>query len=158
MALDAENKRTVYRLGWIMAAVILVIFGMILHSSGNNHASNPAASTPEAPTVAAAPPLKVSAPKLYRDYQRNEVSADTMYRAKTLAVTGRVSSISKDFTDGVYLTLDNGENEFSGVHADLQKSETDKASVLSKGTVVTVVCEGGGMIIGTPNLKDCLIQ
>lgn len=156
MALDPAKKRRLNRAGWIGAAIMgFVLFSILRSSSPSPASSSVAAPTP---TIAATPSLAVTAPQLYRDYQRNEVSADTKYRGKTLAVTGRVSSISKDFTDGVYLTLANGEDEYSGVHAELQKSETDKASALSKGTVVTVVCEGGQMVIGTPNLKDCLIQ
>jgi TPR repeat protein len=49
-------------------------------------------------------------------------------------------------------------NEFMGVHADLRGSEISKASTLSKGNTVTVVCEGNGLIVGSPMLKDCVIQ
>jgi len=103
------------------------------------------------------PAQNVSAERLFLDYQRNEVSADSMYKGRTLAVTGTVSSINKDFTDSVYLMLETS-NEFMGVHANLRGSEVSKASTLSKGSTVTVVCEGNGMIVGSPMLKDCVIQ
>jgi hypothetical protein len=154
MALDAEQKRGINRFGWILAGIMGFVLFSVLHSSGHSPASSPVA----APVIPATPPLAVTAPQLYRDYHRNEVSADTKYRGKTLAVTGRVTGINKDFTDGVYLTLDNGDNEFLGIHAELQPSEVDKASTLSKGKTLTVVCEGGEMVIGTPSLKDCVIQ
>jgi osmotically-inducible protein OsmY len=80
-----------------------------------------------------------------------------MYKGRTLAVTGTVSSINKDFTDSVYLMLETS-NEFMGIHANLRGSEVSKASTLSKGSIVTVVCEGNGMIVGSPMLKDCVIQ
>jgi ketosteroid isomerase-like protein len=80
-----------------------------------------------------------------------------MYKGRTLAVTGTVSSINKDFTDSVYLMLETS-NEFMGVHANLRGSEVSKASTLSKGSTVTVVCEGNGMIVGSPMLTDCVIQ
>jgi hypothetical protein len=103
------------------------------------------------------PAQNVSAERLFLDYQRNEVSADSMYKGRTLAVTGTVSSINKDFTDSVYLMLETS-NEFMGVHANLRGSEISKASTLSKGSTVTVVCEGNGMIVGSPMLTDCVIQ
>jgi hypothetical protein len=103
------------------------------------------------------PAQNVSAERLFLDYQRNEVSADSMYKGRTLAVTGAVSSINKDFTDSVYLMLETS-NEFMGVHANLRGSEVSKASALSKGITVTVLCEGNGMIIGSPVLTDCVIQ
>jgi hypothetical protein len=156
MALDPERKRGINRLGWILAAIMGLVLFSVLRSSSHNPASSPVAAP--TPTIAATPSLAVTAPQLYRDYHRNEVSADTKYKGKTLAVTGRVTGISKDFAGGVYLTLDNGESEFLGIHAELQPSEVDKASTLSKGRTVTVVCEGGEMVIGTPILKDCVIQ
>ncbi len=103
------------------------------------------------------PAQNVSAERLFLDYQKNEVSADSMYKGRSLAVTGTVSSINKDFTDSVYLVLETS-NEFMGVHANLRGSEASKASVLSKGEIVTVVCEGNGMIVGSPMLADCVIQ
>jgi hypothetical protein len=156
MALDPERKRGINRLGWILAAIMGFVLFSVLRSSTHSPASSHVAAP--IPTIAPTPSLAVTAPQLYRDYHRNEVSADTKYRGKTLAVTGRVTGINKDFTGAVYLTLDNGENEFLGIHAELQPSEVDKASTLSKGKAVTVMCEGGEMVIGTPSLKDCLIQ
>jgi osmotically-inducible protein OsmY len=106
---------------------------------------------------AQSPAKNVNAERLFLDYQRNEVSADSMYKGRTLAVTGTVSSINKDFTDSVYLVFETS-NEFMGIHANLRGSEVSKASTLSKGSTVTVVCEGNGMIVGSPMLKDCVIQ
>ena len=99
----------------------------------------------------------VNAERLFLDYQRNEVSADSMYKGRALAVTGIISSINKDFTGSVYLTLETS-NEFMGIHANLRESEVSKASTLSKGSYITVICEGNGMIVGSPMLKDCVIE
>jgi hypothetical protein len=114
-----------------------------------------ALQSPDAP--AQPQPLQVSAVHLWRDYQRNEISADSMYKGKTLAVKGTVVAINKDFLDQAFLLLDT-PNEFERVQAHLQKSEVSKASTLSPGVVVTVNCEGGGMTLGSPMLKDCVIQ
>lgn len=126
-------------------------------TSRNGQSSAPFKAS-QSPDAAAQPqPLQVSAVHLWRDYQRNEISADSMYKGKTLAVKRTVVAINKDFLDQAFLLLDT-PNEFERVQAHLQKSEVSKASTLSPGVVVTVNCEGGGMTLGSPMLKDCVIQ
>ena len=136
----------------IVSLLFLVVFCILAAGSMDTPAPTGTDASP-----AQFPAQNVSAERLFLDYQRNEVSADSMYKGRTLAVTGTVSSINKDFTDSVYLMLETS-NEFMGIHANLRGSEVSKASTLSKGSTVTVVCEGNGMIVGSPMLKDCVIQ
>jgi len=136
----------------IVSLLFLVVFCILAAGSMDTPAPTGTDASP-----AQFPAQNVSAERLFLDYQRNEVSADSMYKGRTLAVTGTVSSINKDFTDSVYLMLETS-NEFMGIHANLRGSEVSKASTLSKGSIVTVVCEGNGMIVGSPMLKDCVIQ
>ena len=49
-------------------------------------------------------------------------------------------------------------NAFSQVMATLEDSEKSKAGRLSKGTAVRLVCEGSGMVIGSPSLDECTID
>jgi len=136
----------------IVSLLFLAVFCILAAGSMDTPTPTGTDSSP-----ARGPAQNVSAERLFLDYQRNEVSADSMYKGRTLAVTGTVSSINKDFTDSVYLMLETS-NEFMGIHANLRGSEVSKASTLSKGSIVTVVCEGNGMIVGSPMLKDCVIQ
>lgn len=136
----------------IVSLLFLAVFCILAAGSMDTPAPTGTDASP-----AQFPAQNVSAERLFLDYQRNEVSADSMYKGRTLAVTGTVSSINKDFTDSVYLMLETS-NEFMGIHANLRGSEVSKASTLSKGSIVTVVCEGNGMIVGSPMLKDCVIQ
>lgn len=136
----------------IVSLLFLAVFCILAAGSMDTPTPTGTDSSP-----ARGPAQNVSAERLFLDYQRNEVSADSMYKGRTLAVTGTVSSINKDFTDSVYLMLETS-NEFMGVHANLRGSEVSKASTLSKGSTVTVVCEGSGMIVGSPMLTDCVIQ
>jgi osmotically-inducible protein OsmY len=146
MNLKSERK------AHLVSLLFLAVFCILAAGSMDT----PAPTGSDASTTQS-PAQDVSAERLFLDYQRNEVSADSMYKGRTLAVMGTVSSINKDFTDSVYLVLETS-NQFMGVHANLRESETSKASTLSKGSTVTVVCEGNGMIVGSPMLKDCVIQ
>ena len=119
--------------------------------------SSLASATSATQTKDSRPPVAVSALQLYLDYQANEVSADNLYKGRRLAVSDALTGISKDFTNEIYLTL-RTPDEFMNVRADLQPSEVQKASQLKKGSLITVACEGNGMIVGTPMLKDCVVR
>lgn len=107
-------------------------------------------------TFSTRPAISVIAPKLWADYQAIEVAADNQYRGKRLVVRGIVSSINKDITDDVYVALST-PNEFEQVHANLRIEYQQVAANLQIGQVLAVECEGGGMILGSPVLKDCSI-
>ena len=44
------------------------------------------------------------------------------------------------------------------VMANMEDGEAGKAAQLSKGQQITVLCKGGGMVIGSPMLRDCVIK
>jgi TPR repeat protein len=121
------------------------------------HSSKTSTGTQDVTQSSEPAALPVSAEKLFEDYQKNEVAADQIYKDRILSVSGRVKSINKDFADDIYLVLDTS-NEFESVQALLRSSEESRAASLSRGEFLTVVCTGNGMIIGSPMLKDCLIQ
>jgi hypothetical protein len=100
------------------------------------------------------PPVVVTAAALWTAYDANEVAADELYKGKRLQVTGKLKSIDKDLMGDVVLMLE-APNEFSTVHAGLDDADEGKAAKLTKGSEITVTCEGGGMVIGSPILRDC---
>lgn len=109
--------------------------------------------------------------KIFIDYSANEVKADLQYRDKLFVIKGKISKISKDFTDGVYLEFNNPSNQFEGVNANLYQTQIcgsiSKAKVcdvtaltanLKKNDIVLLDCYGSGMTMGRPMLKDCLVR
>jgi hypothetical protein len=104
--------------------------------------------------VSSAPVRTVSALQLWSDYHANEVAADNVYRGERLDVQGVVESINKNFVDDVYVVLAT-PNEFMSVHADLKHDYQSAAAQLQIGQMVSLECVGGGMVIGSPILKDC---
>jgi tRNA_anti-like len=99
-------------------------------------------------------PLKVSAIQLYVDYKRNEVAADNVYKGRSLAVQGVVASINKDFRDKIYIQLA-ALSKFESVQAHLDEGNESNAAALQRGQSVSLLCTGGGMIIGSPMLEKC---
>jgi len=131
-------------LGFVFIAVL------VSHSSSSQGAQDSSSvTTPQA--------ISISAPRLWADYNANEVAADNKYKGRRLVVQGQVGSISKGIVDDVYLLLST-YNEFESVHADLRAEYKSEAAELHIGQIITVDCEGGGMVLGSPFLKDCSIQ
>lgn len=145
------SKLRLYGGLFLVVFVVLPVLSGIgkgLSRSSSANASPPAEAPVEAPAIA------VDVMKLRQDYGANEVAADSIYKGKTLAVTGIVGSIDKDFTGDVVVRLKSA-NTFLGTNAYMQTSEANAAAALSKGDSVTVVCRGGGLVIGSPVLRDC---
>jgi hypothetical protein len=99
--------------------------------------------------------VDVTADRLQADYAANEVGADNVYRGKVLRVTGAVQAIKKDITDHPYMILWT-RNEFEGVQA---RFDTDGAlGRVSTGQHVTVRCIGDNVIMGSPMLRQCVLE
>lgn len=149
--------------------VVLGIVGSPAKPPERNRAATPApvAAPREQPVVAPAPPapapepppaVTVTAEQLRKDYEANEVSADDRYRKQALLVTGRVDSIKKDFSDHPYVVLATS-NRFEGVHARFARGTAEAAlGTLSRGDKVTLRCIGDNVMMGSPQLKGCILQ
>jgi hypothetical protein len=103
------------------------------------------------------PTIEVKASALFEEYQSNEARADAIYKGKKLHVIAKLNSIDKDFMDNIVLSLATS-NEFMPVRATLDDSQKQQAINLNKGTKITLLCTGNGMIVGSPVLDECLIK
>lgn len=128
-----------------------------LASTANSTQSGDVSSSTQPAAPINPPPLAVTARQLGQDYEQNEIAADAIYKGKRLAVTGSVVSINKDFMDDPYLILAS-TNIFLGVHADLKPEEASTAASLTRGSTISLVCTGGGMVVGSPILRDCIFN
>jgi tRNA_anti-like len=144
--------------GAICVLFFLLFVGIAVFSTASKgDSTNVASSAADATNSSAAPVLSVTAPKLFIDYQSNEVQADNIYKGKRLAVQGMVTSIQKDFMNNIIVALGT-TNEFMSVDARLVQDESARAAQLQRGEIVNVVCDGGGMIVGSPQLQNCVFQ
>lgn len=101
-------------------------------------------------------PSKITADKLQREYEKNEVKSDSEYKNKTLLLTGKVESIQKDAFSNLILKLAGGSNMFLSPSATVKKEYTNWVSELNKGNNVKLVCTGKSFIVGMATLDDCV--
>lgn len=105
--------------------------------------------------AAAAEAIAVSPRDLFAAYEANEIAADARFKGKPVKVAATIEEISSGIDDEPVLQLATGEM-MQFVHA----TGVDKqaAAGLSKGQQVTLLCTGGGEMIGMPQLDDCTLQ
>ncbi len=101
--------------------------------------------------------LRVTADRLCADYESNEVKADAKYKDSKLEITGKVDSISSDFSDNAVVNLKCG-GEYSFTSVSCSFSNNSEAAELSKGDNITVIGVSTGEIIGSPTVKNCKIK
>lgn len=98
----------------------------------------------------------VTADKLQRTYDANEVAGDQAYRRQKLLVTGVVDSIKRSIGDNHYITFRGGTNMFSMPNASMARGHTGYLASLGKGQKITLACTGDGMLMGSAMLEDCV--
>ncbi|SUX30699.1 OB-fold protein [Chromobacterium vaccinii] len=149
-------------LKWIVIGIVVVVaLGAMF--GGKSEQAGKMASTDSQPTsspaTAEAPKetaVKVTALKLFQDYDDNEAAADDIYKGKLLEVSGHVASIDKDAFNDTIVWL-RAKNEFNKVMAKMSKENAAQAKTLKKGQSVTVSCKGSTRIIGSPTMDDCAV-
>lgn len=98
----------------------------------------------------------LSATRLYRDYDSNEVAADAKYKGKVVIVSGKIQDIGKDIMGEAYIVI-GGAGFLDGVQCMFTKGEQSSVSRLSKGQQVRVKGEVSGKL-GNVLLEKCRLQ
>lgn len=99
--------------------------------------------------------VRVSSKQLSTDYDANEIAGDQKYKSSdAIVVTGRVESISKDFTGSPYIAL-TGHQMFQGVQAKFDDKYSGSLASYKKGMNAEFVCKVSGKIVTSVMLKNC---
>lgn len=142
-------------IGGLCVLVGLLFVGIAVFSiSSKNESQTKTPSSLSNSDIATVPTMSVSAPKLFLDYQANEVRADDIYKGRRLAVRGVVAEIRKDFLNNIVIALAS-TNQFETVDAHLVSTESSQAAELHKWATIDLERSGAGMIVGSPQLNDC---
>ncbi|MFM0665388.1 OB-fold protein [Paraburkholderia sediminicola] len=94
--------------------------------------------------------------RLIKLYDDNEVYADSGYRGKWLEMFATVRSIRETFAGDIVLELAT-DTRLSPIRAYLQDGYEAQAAKLKKGQTIVLDCVGGGMVLGSPVLRRCVI-
>lgn len=133
----AKNKKPIYKRLWfwiLVIAVVGVIIGVIKDSQPIDY-DNPAA--------------KVTTDDIVREFHKNEANAKSKYGDKTVAVTGKVSTVKDD-----HIVLSVLDNEFFlfGVDVFFEDSADVKSAVVGKYVTAVGRCSSS-LYLGNVQLK-----
>ena len=114
--------------------------------------------TPVAPAMAPAVGVpEISATDLRIAYSRDAASADRTYRERSLAVTGVVRYIDRNYQGDVVVRLGTGD-AFDTVNATFATRNDPALAGLVKGRTVSLLCVGRGALMGAPILASCFLR
>lgn len=106
--------------------------------------------------AAASKAVPVRAAAIVKEFEDNELSADTRYKGKTLKITGVVNKIDTElFNDKKYILQIGGGGDFEFLTVNCHDMSNDELSTLTKGKPVVVVGkfdDGGDLGV---EVKDC---
>jgi hypothetical protein len=95
----------------------------------------------------------VTASDLIREYERNEVAANTRFRGRWVEITGLVNDIGTDFLGTPYVTFTDGG--VWGVQALFTRgSDEPLVSGFSKGQRLTITCRADGKLVNVL-VREC---
>jgi hypothetical protein len=140
--------------GYFLFSLVGLVLAGFLFSRSKSSESKQKSAQLAAPVVGPDGILSVGAMRLYRDYQENEVAADTRYKGERLRVTGTVITIERDYIGQPVLHLVSGNPIFQTM-ATLDSAYTPAAGRLRKGNQVVVQCIGAGQTMRMPQLEKC---
>ena len=136
---------------------ILAIFYAIGSSNKPYLSATPKATDFQPVKVAETPSvIEITAVKLASDYDANEVNADSLYKGKTVEVTGTIKSIAKDITNTPYVLLGGLDSKWIDVQCMFNKP-ANELTALKKDTQITLVGEVSGKMMNVL-VRDCLIK
>lgn len=143
-----------------LAAAVVAVVGLVVlvQESGLVPRHRAVSGRPPSPrdrmaVTAPRVPRVVAASNLWTEYQANEKAANAHYKGEVLDVTGQVTGMDSDLVGSVIVRLES-PNPFSPTRAYL----SDSSAPPGKGTEVTLRCQGAGMILGSPVLRECVLR
>jgi tRNA_anti-like len=151
-------------LGWL--AITLLIYG---NANNKPHAASVAlaqnsvvgaglspVAAPAPAAEAAEPAIVIAAAALVKEYESNELKADSLYKGKRVRTAGIVESISKDILNHPFVTL-GSPAEFLKVQCSFEDdAAAQKALNLKSGDKITMEGEVSGKMMHV-QVKDCTI-
>ena len=110
----------------------------------------------ESPKVSAdsKPSVKISASRLYKEYDANEIAADQKYKGKIIEVTGVIRDIGNDIMNNAYVTLA-GDEYFGDIQCYFNKKSV--VAKLSKGKRITIIGSCSGLLMNV-QMDNCILK
>lgn len=138
----AKNKKPIYKRGWFIALVIVVVIGIIASIAGNpKDGAKSVASTSGNNSVTQAPTYTAyDVSELMSDLKTNAMKAQEKYKKADVTLTGRLNNID---SSGKYISIVPVDDQFAiiGVQCYI-KNDEQKNKIMNMKVGDTVVLNG----------------
>lgn len=141
----AKNKKPVYKRGWFIALVAVILIG----AAANMGADKPDAATPSSTTNTSGAPAETQKPveytaynvsELVKDLDSNAMKAEEKYNDAYVTLTGKLYNID---SDGKYISLEQTSGDFTLTTVQcFIKDDEQKAKIMEMSVGDTVVLNG----------------
>jgi hypothetical protein len=124
----------------------------------NKPSGNSTGTTAPTTTTAAAaePPASVELKTLLKDYQDNEVRADSLYKNKVFSFSGKIGDIGVSLgSPFLKIGLTGDQFEHPVVQCMFSKGSNEKLAAMSKGSMVKVRGKVSGLMMLNVVVRDC---
>ena len=132
----------------LLSIFLFIIIGFGSLDEFENLDQNPKVTSDSNPSVT------ISASKLYKEYNENEIAADEKYKGKIIEVTGVIRDIGNDIMDNAYITLV-GDEYFGDIQCYF--NEKSVVAKLSKGKRITVIGSCSGLMMNV-QINNCIVK
>ncbi|HEX3151539.1 MAG TPA: hypothetical protein VHR66_25910 [Gemmataceae bacterium] len=143
--------------GGIWLAVTAAFFQSAKNAADEYDAKVTAARAKETAEVKDGPAVTVTATTLQKDYDANQLSADTKYKSKVLEVSGTVAKVAREKFDTITVELKTGSGGDT-IECEFAKADETKLAALKPGDQVKIRGKCKGKYIGTVTLERCLLM
>ena len=116
-----------------------------------------ALARPPAPEALAGHATEISATDLWMAYSRDPGGTDRSFRDHPVLVTGTIRSIERDFGGRLLVRLNTGD-AYETVNATMASRDNPTVAGATKGRVISLLCQGRGMLMGAPLLGGCSVK
>lgn len=108
------------------------------------------------------PPVEITAEKLIKAYQENEINASKKYKDRYLKVTGYVDNVSRSdnvlLSDSYYVYIDDGNDyNFNDIRCSLNDESIEAAAEIKSGDKIVIIGRCEGFSITSVDMYDCTI-
>lgn len=152
---------------WCVLGGLLVVCSMFMpfattvpadEASSSDTATSAVVTTTEPTTEA---PIEISASKLMKAYEDNEISANNNYKNKKIRLTGYVDNVSQSeslFSESYYVYVYNGEKySYDYIRCSLSETSLEKAAELKPGDKIVIEGVCNGVSVTTISMSNCEI-
>ena len=152
-----KNKKPIYKRWWFIILIIIVIGGILAEPEDGTPKSASTSSTSSTENKVESPKtvdLRISCSEILLQIESNEVKAVSLYANKNILINGTIEGIQSDAFDDPVVVLSHTD-EYSAQNCSLFQVPKDYALELSKGKVVSLLCDSFEESLGDAHLTNC---